>query len=85
MTYEFLEDYFKRLFLFDFFDQLIENDRMLSDFPPGVHGIVAGDGGKYHSNLPENLEVFAVLPVGYPKGEGKVVDRFDAGRIHWEA
>ena len=35
--------------------------------------------------LPEGLEVFAVLPVGYPKGEGKIIDRFDAGRIHWEA
>ncbi|MBQ8920509.1 MAG: nitroreductase family protein [Acidaminococcaceae bacterium] len=34
--------------------------------------------------LPENLEVFAVLPVGYPMGEGKPVDRFDASRIHWE-
>ena len=35
-------------------------------------------------NLPDNLEVFAVLPIGYPKGEGKVIDRFDASRIHWE-
>ncbi len=35
-------------------------------------------------NLPENLEVFAVLPVGYPKGVGKVIDRFDPARIHWE-
>ena len=34
--------------------------------------------------LPENLEVFAVLPVGYPMGEGKPADRFDASRIHWE-
>ena len=30
------------------------------------------------------LEVFAVLPVGYPKGVGKVIDRFDPARIHWE-
>ena len=35
-------------------------------------------------NLPENLEVFAVLPVGYPMGAGRPVDRFDAARIHWE-
>jgi len=35
-------------------------------------------------NLPEDLEVFAVLPVGYPTGEGKIVDRFDESRIHWE-
>ena len=35
-------------------------------------------------NLPENLEVFAVLPVGYPMGEGKPVDRFDPARIRWE-
>ena len=35
-------------------------------------------------NLPENLKVFAVLPVGYPQGMGKVVDRFDPARIHWE-
>ena len=35
-------------------------------------------------NLPENVEVFAVLPVGYPMGEGKVIDRFDPARIHWE-
>ena len=34
--------------------------------------------------LPEDLEIFAVLPVGYPKGESKPVDRFDASRIHWE-
>jgi hypothetical protein len=24
------------------------------------------------------------LPVGYPKGVGKVIDRFDPARIHWE-
>ena len=35
-------------------------------------------------NLPENLDVFAVLPVGYPMGEGKPIDRFDPARIHWE-
>lgn len=36
-------------------------------------------------NLPEDLEVFAVLPVGYPVGETKLTDRFDPARIHWEA
>ena len=36
-------------------------------------------------NLPDNLEVFAVLPVGYPMGESKPTDRFDPDRIHWEA
>ncbi len=36
-------------------------------------------------NLPDNLEVFAVLPVGYPMGESKPADRFDSARIHWEA
>ena len=36
-------------------------------------------------NLPENLEVFAVLPVGYPAAQGKPTDRFDPARIHWEA
>ena len=35
-------------------------------------------------NLPENLEVFAILPVGYPMAQGKPIDRFDASRIHWE-
>ena len=35
-------------------------------------------------NLPEDLEVFAVLPVGYPQGQGKIIDRFDPARIHWE-
>jgi len=34
--------------------------------------------------LPENLEVFAILPVGYPMGGGKPADRFDPDRIHWE-
>ena len=36
-------------------------------------------------NLPEDLEVFAILPIGYPVGESKVIDRFDPSRIHWEA
>lgn len=44
----------------------------------------AAGTGKKALNLPENLEVFAVLPVGYPKGVGKVIDRFDPARIHWE-
>ena len=35
-------------------------------------------------NLPEDLEVFAVLPVGYPAAQGKPIDRFEPARIHWE-
>lgn len=33
-------------------------------------------------SLPEGLEVFAALPVGYPLAEGKQRDRFDSTRIH---
>lgn len=32
--------------------------------------------------LPDDQEVFAILPVGYPLGEAKQRDRFDATRIH---
>lgn len=32
--------------------------------------------------LPENLKLFAVLPVGYPMAEAKQRDRFDPTRIH---
>ena len=35
-------------------------------------------------NLPEDLEVFAVFPIGYPSAQGKPIDRFDPARIHWE-
>ena len=35
-------------------------------------------------NLPENIEAFALIPVGYPDGqENKFVDRFDETRIHY--
>ncbi|MZQ74983.1 MAG: nitroreductase family protein [Peptoclostridium sp.] len=35
-------------------------------------------------NLPENIMPFAVVPVGYPEGEGnRFVDRFDSSRIHY--
>ena len=32
--------------------------------------------------LPEDREVFAILPIGYPMGEARQRDRFDAARIH---
>lgn len=32
--------------------------------------------------LPENLKLFAVLPIGYPMAEAKQRDRFDPNRIH---
>ncbi|WP_425445942.1 nitroreductase family protein [Dethiothermospora halolimnae] len=35
--------------------------------------------------IPDNLESFAVVPVGYPDGqENKFVDRFDESRVHYE-
>nr|WP_312884244.1 hypothetical protein [Clostridium psychrophilum] len=35
-------------------------------------------------NLPENIEAFALIPVGYPDGqENKFVDRFDETRVHY--
>ncbi|MFT5872331.1 MAG: nitroreductase [Clostridium sp.] len=34
--------------------------------------------------LPENIEPFALIPVGYPDGqENKFVDRFDETRVHY--
>ena len=32
--------------------------------------------------LPEDREVFAILPIGYPMAEARQRDRFDASRIH---
>jgi len=34
-------------------------------------------------NLPEHLNLFAMLPVGYPMGNLKQLDRFEEDRIHW--
>ncbi len=34
-------------------------------------------------NLPEHLNLFTVLPVGYPMGNLKPLDRFEEERIHW--
>jgi nitroreductase len=35
--------------------------------------------------LPEGIEPFALIPVGYPDGQkNEFVDRFDATRIHYE-
>lgn len=33
-------------------------------------------------DLPDRLDAFAILPVGYPMGEPKPHDRFDPERIH---
>ena len=36
-------------------------------------------------SLPESIEPFALIPVGYPDGQkNEFVDRFDATRIHYE-
>ena len=35
--------------------------------------------------MPDTLRAFALFPFGYPAEERKQQDRFDAGRIHWEA
>ncbi|MBU3189575.1 nitroreductase family protein [Clostridium bowmanii] len=35
-------------------------------------------------NLPENIEPFAIIPVGYPDGQkNEFVDRFDETRVHY--
>ncbi|MBK5240698.1 nitroreductase family protein [Clostridium sp.] len=35
--------------------------------------------------LPEGIEAFALIPVGYPDGQkNEFVDRFDATRVHYE-
>ncbi|MFT8316375.1 MAG: nitroreductase family protein [Clostridium sp.] len=35
-------------------------------------------------NLPENIEPFALIPVGYPDGQrNEFVDRFDQTRVHY--
>ncbi len=34
-------------------------------------------------NIPDHLEAFAILPVGYPETETKQQDRYDAKRIHY--
>lgn len=35
-------------------------------------------------NLPENIDVFAIVPVGYPVEENKYIDRYDEKRIKFE-
>lgn len=36
-------------------------------------------------NLPENIEAFALIPIGYPDGQkNEFVDRFDEKRVHYE-
>jgi nitroreductase len=35
--------------------------------------------------LPEGIEPFALIPVGYPDGQkNEFIDRFDATRVHYE-
>ncbi|MBQ2505402.1 MAG: nitroreductase family protein, partial [Erysipelotrichaceae bacterium] len=34
-------------------------------------------------DLPENLEAFAIFPLGYPAEEKKQEDRFEQERIHY--
>ncbi|NNU77748.1 nitroreductase family protein [Clostridium estertheticum] len=37
-------------------------------------------------NLPDNIEAFALIPVGYPDGQqNKFVDRFDKARVYYES
>jgi nitroreductase len=35
-------------------------------------------------DVPENVLAFAVVPIGYPTGEQKFVDRYDSTRVHYE-
>ena len=34
-------------------------------------------------NIPEHLEVFAIVPCGYPVSEVKQQDRFEKERVHY--
>lgn len=36
-------------------------------------------------NLPENIEAFAVVPIGYSAEEKGFVDRFDKNKVHYES
>ena len=35
-------------------------------------------------HLPEEIEAFALVPVGYPEGENKFVDRWNESKVHYE-
>ncbi|WP_370882860.1 hypothetical protein [Caloramator sp. ALD01] len=35
-------------------------------------------------NLPENIDAFAIVPVGYPIEENKYIDRYDENRVKFE-
>jgi nitroreductase len=35
-------------------------------------------------NLPENIDVFAIVPIGYPIEENKYIDRYDENRVKFE-
>ena len=37
-------------------------------------------------NLPENIDPFALIPVGYPEGQkNEFIDRFDQTRVHYNS
>lgn len=35
-------------------------------------------------NVPEHLQPYAIIPIGYPVADAKQQDRFDATRVHFE-
>ena len=35
-------------------------------------------------DLPEGVEAFAAIPMGYPVGENKFIDRWDGKKVHFE-
>ena len=36
-----------------------------------------------HINLPENILPLCVIPIGYPAGDNRPKEKFNAERIHW--
>ena len=36
-----------------------------------------------HVNLPENILPLCVIPIGYPAGDNRPKEKFNAERIHW--
>lgn len=34
--------------------------------------------------IPDHLEPYAIVPIGYPAAEAKQQDRFEADRVHFE-
>jgi len=35
-------------------------------------------------DIPENIVPLNVIPIGFPKEQGKALDKFSEGNIHWE-